>query len=112
MATDRQAGGKADLPYPPQLGDVIDRMLDKGMVIESHAPICMLDIGLLGVSSRVSIMAVGRWDLMAGILGMEQPIRRTKSPARTRVRGRTQESGGRPGKSRRRLAPEVRPCNA
>ena len=84
-------------------------MLDKGVVIESHAPVSMLDIGLLGVSSRVSVMTVGRWDLLAGILGVEQPRRRAKSRGRVRAHVRAQGSGGRPGKPRRRLPAEVGP---
>src|SRR5262249_36843178 len=98
MTTSGQADGKADQPRPPQLGDVIDRMLDKGVVIESHTPVFMLDIGLLGVSSRVSIMAVSRWDLLVGMLGIEQPRRRSKSLGRLRALGQAQESGRRRGK--------------
>ena len=83
MTTSRQASGTADRPRPPPLAEVIDQMLDKGVVIETHNPVSMLDIGLIGVSSRVSIMAIGRWDLLAGILGVEQPRRR-----RSRTSGR------------------------
>lgn len=43
MTTDRQAGGKADRPGPPQPGGGIDRMLDKGMVIQSHTLVSMLE---------------------------------------------------------------------
>ena len=109
MTTDRQADGKADRPRPPQLADVIDRMLDKGMIIESHNPVSMLDIGLLGVSSRISIRAFGRGDLLAGLLAAEQARRRSKSPARVRAHGHAQGSARRPGKPRRRLTADVRP---
>jgi hypothetical protein len=85
MITGRQANATADRPRPPQLGEVIDRMLGKGMVIESHNTIAMLDIGLLGITSRVFIMAVGRWDELAGILGVERPRRRSTSPAGPRA---------------------------
>ena len=108
MTTDRQAGWKADRPCPPQPGEVIGRILDKGVVIQCHAPVSVLDIGLLGVSSRVSVMTVGRWDLLAAILGVERPGR-SKSPGRVRARGRAHGSGRRPGKPRRRLPAEVRP---
>ena len=98
MTTLRQAAcGKPDPPRPSQLVDVIDRMLDKGMIIGHHAFVTMLDIELLGVSSRVSVMTVGRWDLLAGILGSEQPRRRSKNPARVRAHGRAQGSGRRLG---------------
>jgi len=97
MTTDRQTDGKADQPRSPQLGEVIDRILDKGVVIESHNPVSMLDIGLLGIRSRVTVMTVGRWDLLAGILGVEQPRRRAKSPGRVRAHGRAQGSGRRLG---------------
>lgn len=53
MTTSRQASGTASRPRPPQLPEVIDRILGKGVVIETHAPVSVLDIGLLGVSSRV-----------------------------------------------------------
>ena len=85
MTTDRQAGGKADRPRPPRLGDVIDRMLDKGVDIRSHHLVSMLDIGLLGVSSQVSVMTIDRWDLLEDILSVERPRRRSKSPARVRA---------------------------
>ena len=108
MTTDRQADGKVIRPRPPQLGHVIDRMLDKGVVIESHNPVSMLDIGLLGVSCRVSIMAVGRWDLLAAILGVEQPRRRSKSPGRVRARGRARVSSRRTCGSQASLRPAAR----
>ena len=102
MTSDRQAGGKADRPGPPQLGDVIERMLDKGMVVQSHTLVSMLDIGLFGVSSRVFIMTVGRRELLAGLLGTEQHGRRPKSPARVRAHGRARGSGRLPG--------QIMPC--
>lgn len=107
MTTDRTAaGGNADRPRPPQLGEVIDTMLGKGVVIESYNPISLLDIGLLGIRSRVSVTAVGRWDQLAAILGVKQP---RKSRTRVRAHGRAQGRGMRPGKPRCRLAAEARP---
>ena len=109
MTTGRQADGTAGRPPPPQLGEVIDRMLDKGVVIQCHAPVSVLDIGLLGVSSRVSVMTAARSDLLAAILGVRQPRRRSKSPGRVRAPGRAQVSGMRPREPRCRLPAEVRP---
>lgn len=96
MTTSRQASGTAGRPRPPQLDEVIDIILGKGVVIETHVPVSVLDIGLLGVSSRVSVMAIGRWDLLAGLLGMEQPRRRPRTPGRVRADGRAHVTGKRP----------------
>ena len=96
MTTDRQAGRKKDRPRPPQLGEVIDQILDKGVVVDTQAPVSVLDIGLLTVSSRVLIMSASGADLLR-LLGVEQPRRRSTSHGRVRTHGRAQQSRRRQG---------------
>jgi hypothetical protein len=61
MTNDWEADERADRPRPPQLDDVIDRVLDEGVVIESEVQVSVLDIELLGVSSQVFVRGLD-WD--------------------------------------------------
>jgi gas vesicle protein GvpA/GvpJ/GvpM family len=59
--------------------DVLDRVLDKGLVIDAEIHIAVAGIELLTVNARVKIASFETWDRHAAI---EQQRRRRRLPAR------------------------------
>ena len=57
------------------LAEVIDRILDKGIVIDLWARVSLLGIELLAIESRIVIACVETWLVYADAVGLlENPI--------------------------------------
>ena len=56
--------------------DVLDRVLDKGLVIDAEIRIAVAGIDLLTVSAHVRIASFETWDRHMGIEGKHRPQRR------------------------------------
>src|SRR5436309_10559990 len=54
----RPAGGRAAGPSPSGLADVIDTILDKGLVIDAYVRVSLVGIELLTVDARIVIASV------------------------------------------------------
>ena len=61
--TEKHAAGSGQGDQPPELADVIDRVLDRGVVVDGHAPVSLLGIGLLTVNYRRVIHAISQQDV-------------------------------------------------
>src|SRR5215813_11234757 len=51
-------GGVADRPSPSSLADVIDTILDKGLVIDIYVRVSLLGIELVTVDARIVVASV------------------------------------------------------
>lgn len=51
-------GGAADRPSPTGLADVIDTILDKGLVIDAYVRVSLVGIELLTIDARVVVASV------------------------------------------------------
>lgn len=94
-----QSGGLTRAPRPSSLADVLDLILDKGLVLDAYVRVSALGIELLTIDARIVIAsvdtylhyaeAVNRLDLTQtetqGIQGLTQDL--TESGARGKVRG-------------------------
>ncbi|HLI40971.1 MAG TPA: gas vesicle protein GvpJ [Streptosporangiaceae bacterium] len=58
MTTAMQAGGGGGRPQPSGLADVIDTILDKGMVIDAYVRVSLVGIEVLTIDARVVIASV------------------------------------------------------
>jgi gas vesicle structural protein len=59
MATSRQpSSGYLDRPRPSGLADVIDIILDKGLVIDAYVRVSVVGIELLTIDARIVIASV------------------------------------------------------
>ena|SRR5438067_13266097 len=56
MSTGMQAGGPG--PSPSGLADVIDTILDKGLVIDAYVRVSLVGIELLTIDARIVIASV------------------------------------------------------
>jgi hypothetical protein len=75
MATAQRAGGYLERPRPSGLADVIDVILDKGLVIDAYVRVSLIGIEILTIDARIVIAsvdtylrfaeAVGRLDIQA-----------------------------------------------
>jgi hypothetical protein len=75
MAVAGQPGGYMERPRPSGLADVIDIILDKGLVVDAYVRVSLVGIELLTIDARIVIAsvdtylrfaeAVGRLDLAA-----------------------------------------------
>jgi gas vesicle structural protein len=52
------AGGYMDRPAPSGLGDVIELILDKGLVIDAYVRVSVIGIELLTIDARIVISSV------------------------------------------------------
>ncbi|MBM7623263.1 gas vesicle protein GvpJ [Sporohalobacter salinus] len=52
------------------LAEVVDRILDKGIVIDAYAIVALVGIELLSVEARVVIASVERWLSYAEAVGL------------------------------------------
>jgi hypothetical protein len=103
MAVVRQSsGGSVARPRPSGLADVIDVILDKGLVIDAYVRVSLVGIELLTIDARVVIAsvdtylryadAVGRLDIAASGQGLpefleELPQRQTKAITKGAIEG-------------------------
>ena len=56
--TQRQGGGYLDRPAPSGLADVIEVILDKGLVIDAYVRVSLVGIELLTIDARIVIASV------------------------------------------------------
>jgi gas vesicle structural protein len=113
-------GGYLERPRPSGLADVIDIILDKGLVIDAYVRVSLVGIELLTVDARIVIAsvdtylrfaeAVGRLDLTESQTALpelieEAPERLTKAKVGGAIEGVKQGLGFRP---RRRLTGRIR----
>jgi hypothetical protein len=101
-------GGYLERPRPSGLADVIDIILDKGLVIDAYVRVSLVGIELLTIDARIVIAsvdtylrfaeAVGRLDLTESQTTMPQlieetPERLTKAKVSGAIEGVTQGLG-------------------
>ena len=58
MAQTRQGGGYLDRPAPSGLADVIEVILDKGLVIDAYVRVSLVGIELITIDARIVIASV------------------------------------------------------
>jgi len=54
----QQAGGTVDRPSSSSLADVVDTILDKGLVIDAYVRISLVGIELLTIDARIVVASV------------------------------------------------------
>jgi gas vesicle structural protein len=54
----RHSGGYLDRPHPSGLADVIEVILDKGMVIDAYVRVSLVGIEILTIDARIVIASV------------------------------------------------------
>src|SRR5262245_8610736 len=57
-ATGQRSGGYLQRPAPSSLADVIDSILDKGLVIDAYVRVSLVGIELLTIDARIVIASV------------------------------------------------------
>ena len=55
---ERRSGGYLDRPAPSGLADVVDIILDKGLVIDAYVRVSLVGIELLTIDARIVIASV------------------------------------------------------
>jgi len=93
MSTEKRAAGsrQGDQRPPPELADVIDRVLDKGVVVDGYEPVSLLGIGLLTGNNRWVIRAISQQDVPPGIRARRSSKEKDQGPGPgTRSRASTQ----------------------
>ncbi|KSU81022.1 gas vesicle protein GvpJ [Fictibacillus enclensis] len=63
------------------LAEVIDRILDKGVVIDLWARVSLVGIELLTIDARIVIASVDTWLRYAEAVGLLQPKEEDSEPA-------------------------------
>ena len=58
VATQRRGGGYLERPAPSGLADVIEIILDKGIVIDAYVRVSLVGIELLTIDARIVIASV------------------------------------------------------
>src|SRR5262245_16199746 len=58
QALERRSGGYLERPAPSGLADVIDIILDKGLVIDAYVRVSLVGIELLTIDARIVIASV------------------------------------------------------
>jgi hypothetical protein len=58
MTMERRAGGYLERPAPSGLADVVEVILDKGIVIDAYARVAVLGVELLTFDARVVVSSV------------------------------------------------------
>ena len=69
MTVTQSTGGAAAAPQPTGLADVIDTILDKGMVIDAYVRVSLVGIELLTVDARIVIASVDTYLRFAEAVG-------------------------------------------
>jgi len=69
MPVERSAGGSS-------LIDVLDRILDKGIVIDAWVRVSLVGIDLITVEARVVVASIDTYLRYAEALGLSQPVAR------------------------------------
>jgi hypothetical protein len=58
VQTQRRSGGYLDRPAPSGLADVVEVILDKGLVIDAYVRVSLVGIELLTIDARIVIASV------------------------------------------------------
>ena len=58
VATQRRSGGYLERPAPSGLADVVEVILDKGIVIDAYVRVSLVGIELLTIDARIVIASV------------------------------------------------------
>jgi gas vesicle structural protein len=70
MATERQSsGGYLERPRPSGLADVIEIILDKGLVIDAYVRVSLVGIELLTIDARIVVASVDAYLRFAEAVG-------------------------------------------
>jgi gas vesicle structural protein len=99
MVVERHTGGTS-------LIDVLDRVLDKGIVIDAWVRISLVGIDLITVEARIVVASIDTYLKYAEAVGITAPVARPGLPA-----GRD-ESGTVPGARQGATAPHEEPGTA
>ena len=75
MAVERISGGSS-------LIDVLDRVLDKGIVIDAWVRISLVGIDLITVEARVVVASIDTYLRYAEAMGITAPVARPPAPRR------------------------------
>jgi hypothetical protein len=67
--TQRAGGGALDRPRPSGLADVIDIILDKGLVIDAYVRVSLIGIELITIDARIVIASVDTYLRFADAVG-------------------------------------------
>jgi gas vesicle structural protein len=67
--TQRSAGGYMERPRPSGLADVIDIILDKGLVIDAYVRVSLIGIEILTIDARIVIASVDTYLRFAEAVG-------------------------------------------
>jgi gas vesicle structural protein len=95
MARAMQPGGGGGRPSPSGLVDVIDTILDKGLVIDAYIRVSLIGIEVLTIDARIVVAsvdtylrfaeAVSRLDISSEKQGLPELVSGSKQSAATRV---------------------------
>ena len=77
----RHADGVAAVQHPAGFIDVLDRVLDKGIVIDGWARVSFAGIDLMTVDAWVVVASIETYLHYAESLGLNPRIERTLSPS-------------------------------
>ena len=69
MAVAQRAGGYLERPRPSGLADVIDIILDKGIVIDAYVRVSLIGIEILTIDARIVIASVDTYLRFAEAVG-------------------------------------------
>ena len=86
MAVERAAGGSS-------LIDVLDRVLDKGIVIDAWVRVSLVGIDLITVEARVVVASIDTYLKYSEAVGQSVPESRTRTNATSRHVGRHPHHG-------------------
>lgn len=97
MAVERVSGGSS-------LIDVLDRVLDKGIVIDAWVRISLVGIDLITVEARVVVASIDTYLKYADAVGLTGLVSRPQLEGEEVETVETIEETRRPGKAARRVA--------
>jgi gas vesicle structural protein len=69
MAVAQRAGGYLERPRPSGLADVVDIILDKGLVIDAYVRVSLIGIEILTIDARIVIASVDTYLRFAEAVG-------------------------------------------
>jgi gas vesicle structural protein len=119
MVTAMQPGGRGGGPSPTGLADVIETILDKGLVIDAYIRVSLVGIEVLTIDARIVVAsvdtylrfaeAVSRLDITQEKEGLPGLVRSSQQSSATRItKGVLQGVGD---KLREYAEPESRPAS-
>lgn len=77
---------QAPLPFRPVLSlyDLLDRVLDKGMVIDANVSVSLIGIEILVVKARIVVASIDTFLRYAGAMGLGVVTQEIVAPTRRR----------------------------